>query len=325
MKLAPEQGYPKNIWSNFRFGSWQNFKNCVCNNHVISKIEYIGKEDVFNITVNDNHNYCVITKYEDTKFINSSGITIRNCGEVPLPPYGACCLGSINLSQLVKYNKFDFKLFEKYLEIAVRALRNNNAVSWYPLPEITKVMKELDPIGVGVMGFADALIKLGIYYDSEECLKFIDDVGEIYKDVTDKMAKKCFWKRIIAPTGSLSLLADCSSGIEPIFETSFERHLTVGVLEETRELYKSKYVRTAHEIAPEWHLKIQAQWQKWLDGSISKTINLPNYASVDDIKKIYMQAWKMNCKGITIFRDGSKKGVLKAKPKPKCNDDSCLL
>ena len=250
------------------------------------------------------------------------------CGEVPLPNYGACCLGSINISKLVKYNKFDFDLFAKYLELAVRALRNNNAISWYPLPEITKVMKELDPVGVGIMGFADSLIKLEIMYDSEDTLKFIDKLGKVYKDVTDKLAKKCFWKRIIAPTGSLSILADCSSGIEPVFEAAFERHLTVGIIEEKRELYKSKFLRTAHQISPEWHLKIQAQWQKWLDGSISKTINLPNSSSVDDVKKIYIEAWKMGCKGITIFRDGSKAGVLRTRTtlvRGKCNGESCQL
>ncbi len=245
------------------------------------------------------------------------------CGETPLLPYMACCLGSINLSRLIKYNKFDFKLFEKYLEVASRALRNMNAISFFPLTQITKTMKELDPIGVGVMGFADALIKLGIYYDSQECLDFIDEVGESYKKVTDKVAKNCFYKRIIAPTGSLSILADCSSGIEPVFNASFERHLTIGIIEETRELYKSKYLRIAHEIAPEWHLKIQAKWQEWLDGSVSKTVNLPYSSSVEDVKKIYMSAWKMKTKGITIFRDRSKEGVLKKIN--KCDDGSCHL
>jgi len=269
----------------------------------------------------------------DNKFFPKIKIKATNpCGEVPLPDYGACCLGSINLSKFVKYGKFEFDEFEKVLEVAVRALRNNNAVSHYPLPQITKTMKELDPIGVGIMGFADALIKMEIMYDSEDTLKFIDEIGALYKKVTDKLAPDCFWKRIIAPTGSLSILADCSSGIEPIFETAFERHLTVGIVQETREIYKSKFVRTAHQIAPEWHLKIQARWQKWVDGSISKTINLPNHASVDDIKDIYLSAWKMGCKGITVFRDGSKEGVLKKKkvveadkPKPKCSDEVCHL
>lgn len=245
------------------------------------------------------------------------------CGEVPLMNHGACCLGSLNLSKFVRGNKFNFKDFEEYTELATRALRNNNAVSWYPLPAITKTMKEFDPIGVGIMGFADALIKLGINYDSEDTLKFIDELGVIYKEVTDRVAKKSFWKRIIAPTGSLSILADCSSGIEPVFEASFERHLTVGVIEETRDIYKSKYVRTAHQVSPDWHLRVQSQWQKWLDGSISKTINMPNESSVDDIKNVYMQAWKMGCKGITIFRDGCKEGVLRKKQ--KCEGDSCTL
>lgn len=254
------------------------------------------------------------------------------CGETPMLPNMACCLGSINISEFVKYGKFDFTQFERYLEIATRALRNMNAISHYPLPEITKAMKEYDPIGVGIMGFADCLLKLNIKYDSEETLKFIDELGKVYKEVTDKLAKNCFYKRIIAPTGSLSLLADCSSGIEPIYEASFERHLTVGVLEETRELYKSKFLRTAHQISPEWHLKIQAQWQKWLDGSISKTVNMPNYASVDDVKNVYMKAWKAGVKGITIFRSGCKDGVLKSikindreTRGIKCDGESCSL
>ena len=249
------------------------------------------------------------------------------CGETPLPDYAACCLGSINLSKLVKYGKFNFEKYTQYLELAVRALRNNNAVGYYPLPQITRIMKELDPIGVGIMGFADALIKMEIMYDSEEALTFIDKVGKIYKEVTDRLAKKSFYKRIIAPTGSLSLLADCSSGIEPVFETSFERHLTVGVMEETREIYKSKFVRTAHQVSPEWHLKIMARWQSWIDGGTSKTVNMPYTASVEDVKNIYMNAWKSGCKGITIFRDGSKQGVLvkKQPTRIKCEGETCLL
>lgn len=261
---------------------------------------------------------------KDNKLFPKLKIKCTNpCGEVPLPDYGACCLGSINLSKFVKYGKFDYEEFRKYVELATRALMNNNAISWYPLTQIDKTMKELNPIGVGVMGFADALIKMEIKYDSDECLKFIDELGKVYKDTTDRLAAKSFWKRIVAPTGSLSIIADCSSGIEPIFETTFERHLTVGIMEETRDLYKSKFVRTAHQISPEWHLKIQAQWQKWCDGSISKTINLPNEASVDDVKKIYLEAWKLGVKGITVFRDGCKEGVLKKKQ--KCDGDTCTL
>ena len=323
MQEASKLNVPKNVWSKYRFGKWSNFKSLALSNHKVLEVKYVGRKDVYNLTVDDNHNYCVITSYQDNKYINSSGVTIKNCGEVPLPDYGACCLGSINLSKFVKRGKFDFDEFKKYVELATRALMNNNAISWYPLTQIDKTMKELNPIGVGVMGFADALIKMEIKYDSDECLQFIDEIGKVYKDTTDKLAAKCFWKRIIAPTGSLSIIADCSSGIEPIFETTFERHLTVGIMEETRELYKSKFVRTAHQISPEWHLKIQAQWQKWCDGSISKTINLPNEASVDDVKRIYVEAWKMGVKGITVFRDGCKEGVFKKKQ--KCDGDTCTL
>ena len=305
-------------------------KHFAINNHKVKRIEFAGYEDVYNLTVDDNHNYMVVTNYK--KDNSSTGICVRNCGETPLLPYMACCLGSINLSKLVKYNKFDFKLFERYLKIATRALRNMNVVSYYPLPEITKAMKEYDPIGVGIMGFADALIKMNIYYDSQEALDFIDEIGKAYKKVTDNLAKGCFYKRIIAPTGSLSILANCSSGIEPVFAADFERHLTVGVLRETRELYKSKYLRIAHDIEPIWHLKIQAKWQEQIDGSVSKTINLPNNASVDDVKNIYMNAWKMKVKGITVFRDGSKGTQVlnirkedKTQSRNKCEGESCQL
>jgi ribonucleoside-diphosphate reductase alpha chain len=265
---------------------------------------------------------------KDNKFFPKIKIKATNpCGEVPLPEYGACCLGSVNLSKFIKNGKFDHKEYAKHIELATRALLNMNAISWYPLPQITKTMKELNPVGVGIMGFADALIKLGIIYDSDDTLKFIEEISKPYIEITDKIAKDSFYKRIIAPTGSLSILADCSSSIEPIFDTTFERHLTVGVMEETRDIYKSKYVRTAHQISPEWHLKIQAKWQEKLDGACSKTINLPNNASVEDVKKIYMQAWKMGVKGVTVFRDGCKEGVLKKTPQTrgKCSDESCHL
>ena len=285
--------------------------------YVLAIKELEEKEIVYNMEVEEAHNFI------------ANGVIVHNCGEVPLPEYGACCLGSINLSKFVKGNSFNHKEFAKYVELATRALLNMNAISWYPLPQITKTMKELNPIGVGIMGFADALIKLGIYYNSDEALKFIDEIAKPYIDITNKLAKDSFYKRIIAPTGSLSILADCSSSIEPVFATTFERHLTVGVIEETRDIYKSKYVRVAHEVEPEWHLKVQAKWQEKLDGACSKTINLPNEASVDDVKSIYTQAWKMGVKGITIFRDGSKEGVLKKTkpkaPKGKCDGDTCHL
>jgi len=247
------------------------------------------------------------------------------CGESPLLDYMACCLGSINLSKFVKRNKFDLKKFSQYVELGTRALLNMNSVTWFPLPQITATMKEYNPIGLGIMGFADTLIMLGIYYDSEEALKFIDEVSKPYIEITNKIAKNSFYKRIIAPTGSLSILANCSSGIEPVFERYFQRHLTIGTITETREIYKSKYCKTAMEISPEWHLKVQAKWQEKLDGACSKTINCDYSTSVEQIRNIYISAWKMGVKGITVFREGSKEGVLRKVSRRKCDGDTCYL
>jgi ribonucleoside-diphosphate reductase alpha chain len=213
-----------------------------------------------------------------------------------------------------------------------------NDLSVYPLPEIAEKMKEYNPVGVGIMGFADCLIKLGIKYDSQDCLDFIDKIGAVYKESTLAYNPDnfYFYRRIIAPTGSLSILADCSSGIEPVYDVAFERSLTIGKIEETRDLYKSQYVRTAHQVSPEWHVKVVAQFQKWIDGGASKTVNMPYTSSVDDIKNIYKMAWKEQVKGITVYRDGSRNQVLTSTshtnkfemPKAfagKCSDETCTL
>lgn len=257
--------------------------------------------------------------------------TTNPCSEVALPHYGACCLGSINVSKFVWKNQFNFERFAETCVFAAKILTNMNELSHYPLPEIEETMRKYNPIGVGIMGFADCLIKLGIYYDSQECLDFIDSLGGVYREATDSYNKDKFYlyKRIIAPTGSLSILADCSSGIEPVYDVAFERSLTIGRIEETRDLYKSQYVRTAFQVSPEWHVKVAAQFQKYVNGGISKTTNMPYHATVDDIKDIYKLAWKLGMKGITVYRDGSKDSqVLYGKSKAqygKCSDDTCTL
>lgn len=263
----------------------------------------------------------------------TNGIISRGCGEVPLLPNMACNLGSINLSKCISGNEFDYDKFSRISELGARTLININKLSGFPLPQVKEMVEKTNAYGLGIMGFADALIKLGIYYDSQECLDFIERVGTIYKEVTDKLDDEFhFYHRIIAPTGSISILANCSSGIEPIYDSIFERNLTIGKIEETREIYKSEYLRTAHQISPEWHIKVQAKWQEFLDGACSKSINMPYSASVDDIKDAYIMAWKMGCKGITIFRDNSlSQQVLTSKTantqqsKPKCSDSECSL
>jgi ribonucleoside-diphosphate reductase alpha chain len=250
------------------------------------------------------------------------------CGEEPLPAYGACCLGSINLAKFVDGDKFLFDKFYDYVKLAGRALLNINTINWYPVPQITKVMSDLNPIGIGVMGFADALIMLGIRYDSEDCLDFIEKLSKPYIQGSDEVAPESFYKRSIVPTGSVSILADCSPSIEPVFARSFERHVVAGVFKESRDIYSSEVCRTAHEIAPEWHLKVQAKFQSFIDAGVSKTVNVPNDIGADDIKQIYIKAWKMGVKGITVFRDGSIEGVMVSKDKPKkaCEDpETCIL
>lgn len=265
---------------------------------------------------------------KDNKLYPNTEITCTNpCGEVPLPSWGACCLGSVNLTKFVEGDKFNMDKFADTLRLASRTLLNINTINYHPLPQIQKTMHELNPIGVGVMGFADALIMLGIKYDSESALDFISHIGKTYVDVTTATAPDSFYRRSVAPTGSLSILAGCSSGIEPIFATEFERHLTVGIIKESNPIYTSQYCRTAHDVDPTWHLRIQSRWQEFVDAGVSKTINCPASTTVEDIRDIYLQAWKLGVKGVTVFRDKSVEGVWKpvVAPRQKCDGDTCSL
>lgn len=261
---------------------------------------------------------------EDNKLYPSKKITCTNpCGEVPLLPNTSCNLGSINLTKFVKTDgSFNFKEYKSYVELGMTALKNVNKIAWYPFYKMRNLMNELDICGLGHFGFADALIMMGIYYNSKEALDFLDELKKPYVKITEQMRGKSFYVRSQAPTGSLSIIADCSPGIEPVFSRSFKRNLTVGVINEVREIYKSKYCVTAHEILPTDHLNIQAKIQSFTDAGVSKTVNLPHDATFEDIRKIYIRAWKSGCKGVTIFRDQSKEGVLQ---KVKCSDDSCYL
>jgi len=265
---------------------------------------------------------------KDNRLYPNTVIECTNpCGEVPLPNWGACCLGSINLTKFVEGDTFNYERFSESLKLAARVLLNINTINYYPLPAIQKTMHELNPIGVGIMGFADTLIMLGVKYDSADAISFIDVLGKVYMQATNDAAPDSFYRRSIAPTGSLSILASCSSGIEPVFASDFERHLTVGVIRETKDIYKSEYCRTAHTIDPLWHLSIQAAWQKYVDAGVSKTINCSSRTTVDDIRSLFLQAWKMGVKGVTIFRDQSVEGVWKSREtaKAKCSDEECML
>lgn len=295
---------------------------------------------------------------------DANGFYVHNCGEQPLLPYESCNLGSINLSSMVEEGKFNWEKLRKVVRDAVHFLDNVIDANQYPLKEIATVTRANRKIGLGVMGFADMLIKLGIPYNSEEALSFGEKLMSfIEKEGRKKSVEigeergsfpnfdKSIWKdkykamrnatvTTIAPTGSISIIAGCSSGIEPIFAISFIRNVLGGtrlfetnplfeIMTKERGFYSAELLEkiaktgsvqkidevpddvkrlfvTALDIAPEWHVRMQAAFQKYTDNAVSKTVNLPTDATVDDVRKIYDLAWSLKCKGVTVFRYGSK-------------------
>jgi ribonucleoside-diphosphate reductase alpha chain len=295
------------------------------------------------------------------------------CGEQPLLPNEACNLGSVDLARFVKprasngNDPIDWPGLEGAVRLAVRFLDDVITVNPYPLPEIDAAVKDNRRIGLGVMGWADMLFELGVAYNSPEALKLAERVmgfiNEVGHDEDARLAELRGpfpnWPRsiyqdgrplrnstvtTIAPTGSISIIAGTSSGIEPIFALAFRHvvkqpeggervlsfvnpifermarergfwsealmaeiarrgtcHDVEGVPPEVRRVFV-----TAHEVTPEWHIRTQAAFQKHTDNGVSKTINLPNHASVEDVAQAYRLAYETGCLGITVFRDGSK-------------------
>lgn len=287
------------------------------------------------------------------------------CGEQPLLPYESCNLGSINLSRMVSDGNIDWKKFAKAVKGAVHFLDNVIDMNKFPLAIIREKTHENRKIGLGVMGFADMLIKLGIPYDSDEALKQGEEVMKFILESAEKASEELAEKRgvfptfkksiycekkrrglrnatltTIAPTGTLSIIANCSSGIEPIFAVSYIRNvmdndelmevhpLFLEIAKEkgfySDELMKKianegsiqnfeeipddvkKLFRISLDISPEYHIKMQSAFQKYTNNAVSKTINFPNQATVDDVRSAYMLAYKNGCKGITIYRDKSR-------------------
>ena len=291
------------------------------------------------------------------------------CGEQPLLPYESCNLGSINLARMLKASnggfKIDYPKLAETVKTAVRFLDNVIDVNKFPLPQIEEMTKKTRKIGLGVMGFADMLLMLGVPYDSEEALKVAAEVMRFIQDEAGKASVELARERgvfpafsgsihdrpggprmrnasctTIAPTGTLSIIAGCSSGIEPLFALSYTRnildgarlvevnpyfekaareggfyskelmqklaegaHLSEieGVPEETKRLFV-----TAHEISPQWHVRVQAAFQRSTDNAVSKTVNFPHEATREDIARVYMMAYDEGLKGITIYRDRSR-------------------
>lgn len=285
------------------------------------------------------------------------------CGEVPLLPYESCNLGSINLSRMITNGKLNWEKLRKTTRLAIHFLDNVIDANNYPLKETEEITKAHRKIGLGVMGFADLLFILKIPYESTEALQ----LGErLIKFIAKEAIKKSVelgkergsfqnfdrstWHKkypamrnatclTIAPTGTISIIAGCSSGIEPVFALAFIRRVMEGKqLPEINEIFKRALIRrdlyseelvqkisktghithlnlpedlkkifvTALDITPAFHVQMQAAFQRHVDNAVSKTVNIPKNATQKDVRTIYLLAWKLKCKGITVYRYGSK-------------------
>ena len=293
------------------------------------------------------------------------------CGEQPLLPNEACNLGSLNVAKFARRSpsgelSIDWDEMERVVRLAVRFLDDVIEMNPYPLPEIDATVKANRRIGLGIMGWADLLYMLGIPYDSQEAVALADQLMAFVKEKSHDQSSKLAdergpfpnWKHsiyrdvrpmrnstvtTIAPTGTISMIAGCSSGVEPIFALAFEHrvkqsdgervltfvnetfeklareqgfysqalmeeiakhgslHDIPGIPERAKDVFK-----TSHDIAFEWHVRHQAAFQRSTDNGVSKTINLPNDATEDDVARAYKLAWELGCIGITVFRDGCK-------------------
>jgi len=320
----------------------------------IATIEAAGTADV----------YCTTEPVTHSIIVN--GLTTAQCGEQPLLPNEACNLGSLNLASFVVEQDgrkdIDWAELERVTRLCVRFLDDVIEVNPYPLPEIDAMVKANRRIGLGIMGWADLLFLLGIPYDSEDAIQLADRIWSFVERAGHQQSQELAairgpfpnWERsiyrdgpplrnstvtTIAPTGTISIIADASSGIEPIFALAFQhkvddrkltfvnpifveaaqqRGIQSDALMDSVSAHGSvhgidgvpadmqRVFVTAHEVEPEWHVRTQAAFQRHTDNGTSKTINLPNEAKREDVERAYDLAWNLGCLGITVFRDGCK-------------------
>ena len=288
------------------------------------------------------------------------------CGEQPLLPYESCNLGSINLAQMVKGEKkkeIDWDKLGQTVDTAVHFLDNVIDVNKYPIPEIDRVTKLTRKVGLGVMAFADLLMLLGVPYNSQEGVEIGQQIMGFIQRRAKEQSRRLAETRgafplfgesnykdetpirnatvtTIAPTGTLSIIAGVSGGVEPVFAFAFIRNVMDGdeLIEvnpllrrrlEERGLYSDELMKKviaqgslqhieeipqdikdvfvcAHDVSPQWHIRMQAAFQKHTDNAVSKTVNFPHSATREDVDKVYRLAYELGCKGVTIYRDGSR-------------------
>ena len=288
------------------------------------------------------------------------------CGELPLLPFESCNLGSINLAKMISGNAINWDEIERVTKLAVHFLDNVIDAGKFPFPKIADITRANRKIGLGVMGFAEMLTLLGVPYTSDTTLQISEDLSRFIREVAIKTSVKLAEKRgsfpnfelstwkdqgftalrnatltTVAPTGTISIIAGTSSGIEPLFAITYIREALGGVdLLETNSVFERvarergffseellrniarsgsiqdldqipedvrKAFLTTFDISGDWHVRVQAAWQKNIDNAVSKTVNLPSGSSLDDVRRIFKLAHKLKCKGITVYRYGSRK------------------
>lgn len=360
--LIEFKDYCKKIKTSHRFGrvfkTFQELKDVAqLANHRVISVEFDGYEDVYNGTVDDYHNIYIggfVDILDEEYFVESYVLTLQ-CGESPLRNYESCDLGSINLSKYYDV-KVDWDNLEKDIRIATRFLDSIISQNHYPLDIIKKETEKTRKIGLGIMGFADLLYKMKIKYGSEESFKFAEKIMKFIQDISVSESEKLgvekgmcpvfdsrrnIWTTIIAPTGTISIIAGASSGCEPVFSLAYMRmcmddtkmtvinEIFLEVLKEKgieltdplkEKLFTSNSIKdikeipdeikdifvTTSDITPEEHVKIQSSFQKYVHGGISKTCNMAKSATKKDVGDAFLSAYNLGCKGITVYRDGSR-------------------
>lgn len=265
------------------------------------------------------------------------------CGEVPLLPYEACVLGSINLSEHISLISgvwcMNYDKLRKTVHNMVRLLDNIIDKQHYPLKKIEETHKRYRKIGIGVMGYADALIKLGVVYGSPEAIQQAKNWMRFVQEESYAESKELWFEKgayegankygtidalqraglpvrrnvavqVIAPTGTIARLAKCSFGIEPNFAAEYDSFVVGGRFREVHPLRNERAFITTRDVRPIDHIRAQSAFQTYTDQAVSKTVNLPYEATVDDVADIYRNAWELGCKGITVLREDSREDVV---------------